>query len=494
MRRWWILVCAALLAGACATEGSGAGSGLDGGNPTCTSAQACTSYSTCPGVTCKCPGDKFQSTTHQCKGGCCVTTCDEVCGTGGTGGTGGIVTSGGTGGIVTSGGAAGSSTGGTGNAAATGGTAGAGGSGGTVILDGGSTPATEDVHLLFFDAGATSGSYWGILRHAVKAKGSTNWVLEDVDTEFNTSQYSTYAIVEMVLDANGYPNVAYSHFRTKELRFRRWSGSAWVKMDGTTGHDVLDTDVDITGIAKHFIVMYQGKPEIAFRQSSTLKRYSWDGSAWKGTLILDTYPPTGVANPGGAPALTFDSQGYAHIAHHDHGQYQIHYAHDSASGWSNELLSFTPTLSSQYKLIALDASDRPHIVYSHGYTRWNGSAWVKADGSAGYDAYETGFISAGLSPSGEILMGHKVGSSLELVRKTLAATSWTSEGQVHPGPFSSAAFTADAGGVIHAVVSEGQTDSNVLVHLTQSSGGWVGEQVYTHSGICRLVHTSIALH
>ncbi len=489
MRRIWMGLGGAALIAACSSSGVGGAPGSGGGVSTCTS-KSCTKASSCPSIKCKCPGSKFEASIRRCRSGCCATNCSEAClstGSGGSSGSGGSA-SGGFGNFGAFGGGAGQ--------AGSGGSSGSGGSGGSDggLGDAGTTTADTDLHVLFFDAAVPSGSYYGILRHAVKQKGTTSWKLSIIDSGLNTSKSSTYAIQDMVLDSSGNPNVAYSHFRTKTLRFARWDGSSWVQMSGSFGYDLIDSGVDTTGIGKHFIAMHNGKPEIAFRQGSTLKRYSWDGSKWQGTLVLDTTPPTGVANPGGAPALTFDSSGYAHIAHHDHGGYQLHYARDSASGWSNELLTFSPKQASQYKLIALDSAQRPNIVFKFGFTRWSGSAWVKANGSAGYDAYDTGFISAGLSPQGEFIVGHRAGSAIELVRKTAAATTWQNEGQIHPGPHSGAAFTADAAGKVHAVISEGKTDSNVLIYVTKSASGWVGEPIYSQSGQSRLVHPSIAVH
>jgi hypothetical protein len=507
---------AGLIAAACGSGGTGnvapdGGTGGGTGGGSCFAAQSCSTFHECPGISCLCPGAKFTATIRSCRSGCCAINCEQACGSGaggsgGTSGSGGVAgaggSSGGAGGSSgASGGAGGSAGGSGGSAGGSGGSAGgsggaggsAGGSGGTGGFEDGGTPGSSAVHALFFDAGIPSGSYYGILRHAVKPQGATSFTVEDVDVGFNTSQFSTYALVEMVLDSNGYPNVAYSHFRTHELRFRRWNGSAWVKMDGSSGYDVIDTDVDYTGIAKHFIVMHQGKPEIAFRQYTNLRRYSWTGTAWQSTLVLDLYPPSGGSNPGGAPALAFDSSGYAHIAHHDHAQYHLNYVRQTGSGWQNELVSVSPQQAGQYKLLAIDSADRPHIVFKFGYTRYNGSAWVKADGSGGYDAYDTGFISAGQSPSNELVIGHRVGAGIELVRKTLAASSFSNEGAVHPGPFSGAAFTADASGTVHAVVSEGSTDANVLVYLKQTGTGWSSEPIYTHGGLCRLVHPSIAV-
>lgn len=497
MRWGWLWFCAGGFGfiGACSSGGAG-GSGTGGGG-TCLGVGGvkCSTASACPGLICQCPGTKFAATIKSCLGSCCARDCDEACGISGSGGAGtggsaagGFGAFGAFGGTGGSSGAAGADAGGS---AGMGASAGSGGSGG--FVDAGPTPATSDVHVLFMDAAAQSGAYYGILRHGVKAKGSTTWTLSIVDSGLSASSGSTFAMQELVLDAAGLPNVAYMHQRTKTLRFTRWDGNAWVQMNGAFGYDVLDSNVDTVGAGKHFITMHGGKPELVFRQGTTLKRYSWSGSQWQGSVVLDTTPPTGVANPGGAPALTFDSSGYAHVAHHDHGGYQLHYARDGASGWSNELLAFSPKQSGAYKHIVLDAALHANIVFKFGFTRWSGSNWVKADGTAGFDAFDTEFIASTLSPQSELLVGHRVGSGIELVKKPLNGGAWQTLGQVHPGPHSGAAFAGDTSGTIHAVVSEGTLNNNELVHLQQSTGGWLRESIYAQGGTSRLIQPSLAI-
>lgn len=75
----------------------------DGGagipSATCTSGTSCSGPDDCPGVSCACPGIRFQTTIRKCSGNCCVSTCAEACpsgsgaggsGSGGAPGTGGM--------------------------------------------------------------------------------------------------------------------------------------------------------------------------------------------------------------------------------------------------------------------------------------------------------------------------------------------------------------------------------------------------------------------
>lgn len=58
------------------------------------SCETCSSHDDCPALSCPCANLPFNGTTRSCKGGCCVMTCEQLCGTidagsGGSGGSGG---------------------------------------------------------------------------------------------------------------------------------------------------------------------------------------------------------------------------------------------------------------------------------------------------------------------------------------------------------------------------------------------------------------------
>jgi hypothetical protein len=48
--------------------------------------------------------------------------------------------------------------------------------------------------------------------------------------------------------------VAYVHFQSEQLRYTRWDGVGWGRMDGSAGYDVVDSDVAYTSVAKNFLV------------------------------------------------------------------------------------------------------------------------------------------------------------------------------------------------------------------------------------------------
>jgi hypothetical protein len=87
----------ALALTACSSGGSSGGVG------SCD--QTCSSHDVCPKLACPCLNLPFNGTTQSCRGGCCVTSCDELCpkdaGTGGSAGSaGGAAGEGGTAGAA----------------------------------------------------------------------------------------------------------------------------------------------------------------------------------------------------------------------------------------------------------------------------------------------------------------------------------------------------------------------------------------------------------
>ncbi|HUL61366.1 MAG TPA: hypothetical protein VLU43_18960 [Anaeromyxobacteraceae bacterium] len=104
------------------------------------------------------------------------------------------------------------------------------------------------MHLVWVDATVPAGGARGKVMYATRAVGATIWTIREIDSALFGDPFTTTASLELVLDSVGNPHVAWVHYRTKELRFARWDGGAWARMDGTPGHDVLDTDVDYTSV------------------------------------------------------------------------------------------------------------------------------------------------------------------------------------------------------------------------------------------------------
>ena len=101
--------------------------------------------------------------------------------------------------------------------------------------------------------------------------------------------------------------------------------------------------------------------------------------------------------PSYVPCVALDSNGYPHIAWFDeiNGNMEIFYLKWNGSSWvdadgngRDSINISNNSNTSKYPKISLDSLDRPHIVWEDGqsnrevyYLKWNGTAWVDADGS-----------------------------------------------------------------------------------------------------------------
>jgi len=369
-----------------------------------------------------------------------------------------------------------------------------GGAGDDGIADAGGdrVPANRDLFILFMEPGSSEGGAWGKLMLASKLKGAVEWVVDPVDTGLYDSQFYTYASLEIVLDSLGRPHAAYMAFAARQLRYTKFNGTEWVKADGTPGYDVVDNDV-FSYNAKHFIVLRDDRPHLAYRQDTNLVYYVWDGTSWNREVALTLYPPTGEPNPGGGPALFLDQSGEPHVAHHDHHEYRLHYAYRSSGVWHNELIDGGPTMVGQYKNITLDSQQHPHILFDEGYTRFDGTGWVNAAGDPGYDAFDCGFISSAFSPNGEVVLGERLEEDLVLHRKSLDATAWEPGVTAFTG-MSIVDIAVDEENRVHLALTRArESDSQELLYIYEGDGGWTTELVYFHDGFLRIVHPSLAL-
>ncbi|MCE5301275.1 MAG: hypothetical protein LLG37_10460 [Spirochaetia bacterium] len=195
----------------------------------------------------------------------------------------------------------------------------------------------------------------------------------------------------------------------REVYFLRWNGTEWVDADGAGMGQINISNT--TGYSGHPVIAVDtaGNPRIAWMQQEGADEDDcdiyygrWNGTAWVG------------ANPG-PPAKIYDTPYYSawpHIKLNSNNRpcivwadgadldREIYYLGWNGTDWvdadgnSNEsvVMSHTPKYSG-WADVAIDSSDRPHIAWedtSAGdqnifYLKWNGLAWVDADGS-GQDA------------------------------------------------------------------------------------------------------------
>jgi hypothetical protein len=221
----------------------------------------------------------------------------------------------------------------------------------------------------------------------------------------------------IALDSSGFPNVVWNDNNTsKEVFFSRWDGSQWVKMDGTPGSDNLSNSV-LTSHSASIALDANDRPHVIWSEDQIgtpelfdIYHVRWDGSAWSG---MAGPGPDNVSGTAAAPDqsnddahVLIDAADMPHIAWTGGTVgfgpvgFEVLYASWTGSGWDG-LTGSGPdnvTNSAEWDLtlsFALDSLARPAFAWrSEGgglrFSRWNGSAYVMADGiTPGSDNVET---------------------------------------------------------------------------------------------------------
>jgi len=183
--------------------------------------------------------------------------------------------------------------------------------------------------------------------------------------------------------------------------------AVWVDADGS-GQEAANIFVT-TGTSDHpsLSLDSSGTPYIVWEDTSTgnseIYLLKWNGSEWVDADGLGQESINISKNPGPSQyaSLRLDSSGNPHIAWHDYdsisGSNEIYYLKWDGTAWvdadgsGQESINISKTIrSSFYPSLYLDSSDKPHIAwkdyisdnnYDIYYLKWNGTAWVDVDGS-----------------------------------------------------------------------------------------------------------------
>jgi hypothetical protein len=133
----------------------------------------------------------------------------------------------------------------------------------------------------------------------------------------------------IAIDSQGYPHIAYQAASgTATAKYARWNGSAWVGLTSDTGPEIVPgttfaSDVDLA-------LDSEDRPHIAYYDVDLhcLKYVRWNGDAWMG--LADTTAPDIVdlaADVGTFPSLVLDKDDNPHISYWDYTNMAIKYAH-----------------------------------------------------------------------------------------------------------------------------------------------------------------------
>jgi len=212
----------------------------------------------------------------------------------------------------------------------------------------------------------------------------------------------------LFLDSSGNPHIAWEDNSPGkyDIYYLRWNGTAWADADGS-GQELIN--ISNNGGSSHYSSLCtdgSGNAQIAWHDDTSgndeIYYLKWNGTVW----VDADGSGQGSANISNDkwgsmyPSLRLDTSGNPHIAWKNYDisgdDYDIYYlkwngvAWVDADGSGQESINVSSnTEYSGYPSLFLDSSGNPHIAWYDDtsgnndiyYLKWNGVAWVDADGS-----------------------------------------------------------------------------------------------------------------
>jgi hypothetical protein len=177
----------------------------------------------------------------------------------------------------------------------------------------------------------------------------------------------------LALDAAGNPHISYSD-TIHDLKYAYWAGSAWQIQ-------VVDSEGSTNGNVTSIALDTEGHPHIAYLSNYSLKYAYWTGSTWS-IQGVDT-----VGMWGYLAAIAVDAANRPHIVYFswtddDLSHAYPKYARWTGSTWEIQTIGNGNSIGDPISL-ALDSAGLPHISfrdrssnYSLKYVHWTGSTWI----------------------------------------------------------------------------------------------------------------------
>ncbi|MCJ2563012.1 MAG: hypothetical protein LN417_02845, partial [Candidatus Thermoplasmatota archaeon] len=185
------------------------------------------------------------------------------------------------------------------------------------------------------------------------------------------------------LDGRGHPHIAYREYVNGDLKYAKWTGSAWsIETVDTIGHISWFISIAVDSDDNPHMSYYVLSPDW------DLKYAKWTGSAWS----IETVDSIGYV--GWDSSIALDANDNPHISYFDYTNHDLKYSKWTGSTWSIETVDSAGDVG-RCTSIALDSNGNPHISYQDyapnidlKYARWDGSTWsietVDSTGNVGF--------------------------------------------------------------------------------------------------------------
>jgi hypothetical protein len=226
-------------------------------------------------------------------------------------------------------------------------------------------------HISYYDVTNTALKY-------TKWNGSA-WITETVDSTNDVGKYSSLG-----LDSNDYPHISFYNETSDGLMYTKWNGTAWVNADGTThGSEVVDT-LYSTGTWGDLALGTDDYPRITYNfymdSDDDIAYTEWNGSAW--VQADGTTPGREIIISGFLSAtsrIALDSNNYAHVISNFSNNSNISFTKWNGTAWvqadgttpGDEIIG----TEGGSVAIAVKSDDHPIICYNTKVKEYNGSSW-----------------------------------------------------------------------------------------------------------------------
>ncbi|MEJ2737084.1 MAG: hypothetical protein P8189_26560, partial [Anaerolineae bacterium] len=248
--------------------------------------------------------------------------------------------------------------------------------------------AMSDHSLALDSSGQLHIAYGGDNLYYAWYDGSA-WHSEVVDEDWSAA-VGTYAAI--AIDSAGRPHISYYDMTNMDLRYARWTGSAW---------DVQTVDGDRrVGQYTSLALDENDYPHISYRNatSNTLEYARWTGSAWAIETVDSGFPfDTNMARHTSL-ALEATAPYTPHISYCDIGS--LKHAWRDSTTWMSETVESGSVC--YYTSLALDGDGHPRISYLRTdigirYASHNGTTWTVQ--SVDNASFNGGHTSLALEPT-----------------------------------------------------------------------------------------------